>query len=283
MDRVELEAGLRAVLSTLSSYLDELVLIGGWVPYLQLRYGSPSNPRAETSLTTEADLLLPSKLPRNTRPPISEILQQSEFQPIGESGVVWSRESDRGERIEFLRHHRGIARSLGQPADVEDQPGLAAIGLSHAWVLREFTEVLKLTSEEEEALAVRVPTLGAFLLNKANTFGLRGGRDDEPRAAKDLIYLRDVMAAGDRVQDRVSADLRAMIDPSGEQASKVTRLIGRGEYHLRKVAPKFHGHAARILAEREGTSAIDAAAEVEGYARDLAQLFRELIDASEVN
>lgn len=119
------------------------------------------------------------------------------------------------------------------------------------------------------------------MLNKVNTFVLRGGRDEEIRAAKDLIYLRDVSAAGEGVQEQVSTDLKAMIAPRREHAGRVIRLIGRGDYHLRKVAPRHHGDAARILAEREGISEIDAEAEVEGYLQDLSDILRAAAGSSE--
>lgn len=57
MSRAELERALRAVLDTLREYLGDLVLIGGWVPYLHFTYGDVATPDAAVSLTAEGDLM----------------------------------------------------------------------------------------------------------------------------------------------------------------------------------------------------------------------------------
>jgi hypothetical protein len=43
------EKVLRAILATLRPYLDDLVIIGGWVPHLYRRYGLFPNWRSELS------------------------------------------------------------------------------------------------------------------------------------------------------------------------------------------------------------------------------------------
>lgn len=63
----ELERGLRNVLEILGDYTTDLVLVGGWVPYLHLRYGRGAVPSPHTSLTAEADLLIPTGLRRGNR------------------------------------------------------------------------------------------------------------------------------------------------------------------------------------------------------------------------
>jgi len=59
MDRT---AVLRRVLLPVKAYLPDLVLIGGWVPWLYLQGRG-----RETSQTLEADLLVPSSLPQKGR------------------------------------------------------------------------------------------------------------------------------------------------------------------------------------------------------------------------
>lgn len=178
-NRSELEDALLRVLDTLREYRDALVLVGGWVPYLHLRYGRATVPVPRTSLTSEADLLVPAGFERGDRRPIAEILRQAGFEPRGAAGVVWAREPEQGgETIEFLHPFEGPARSRGEPRDLPDQPDLKVLLLDHLRVMQDFTETLLIPAPmTERGLEVRVPTVGAFVVNKGNTFHLRGGAD----------------------------------------------------------------------------------------------------------
>jgi hypothetical protein len=124
----------------LRPYANDLVLIGGWVPYLQMKYGRASVSVVETSLTTEADLVVDSVLPRAGRSTIVELLEQVGFRPLGETGVVWARDPAFGETIEFFVAHRGQARSIGEPTAIHEQPGLHALSLDHLRIVGRFTE-----------------------------------------------------------------------------------------------------------------------------------------------
>lgn len=188
MSRAELEHALWVVLDTLREYADELVLIGGWVPYLHFTYGDVASPEATVSLTAEADLLVPANLPAEGRKAIAEILEEAAFNPVGETGIVWGRDVQGGERIEFLLAHRGPALRAGRPIPIAQQPGLRALPLDHLWVLEASTGVILFPSPDGQGppVGIRVPSITAFVLNKANTFNLRGGRDGEVKSGKDL-------------------------------------------------------------------------------------------------
>ena len=271
-NRTDLQRGLWSILNTLAPYLEDLVLVGGWVPYLHLTYGRGAVEGASTSLTGEADLLLPAGLDRGERRPIAEILEEAGFRPLGKSRVVWAREVERGEKIEFLRTHRGPALSRGRPFPIPDQPRLRALSLDHLRIQERFTEELPIPTpgKKEVAHTVRVPLLAAFALNKANTFNLRGGTEREAKAGKDLLYLRDVMAAGTRAQEILETDLESMIE--SEERGRVLAECRRATQHLRAVAPRFHRAAGAILAEREGTAAVDARADIVGHLTDLTEI-----------
>lgn len=88
-----------------------------------------------------------------------------------------------------------------------------------------------------EPVDIRIPSLAAVLLNKANTFNLRGGPDGELKSAKDLVYIRDVMAAGERAEAIVQGELETLI--RGGEADRVRSLVRRAEYHLRNVAERY--------------------------------------------
>lgn len=276
MNRSELELALRAILVTLRDYLSELVLIGGWVPYLHFRYGTAASDESRTSLTADADLLIPEGMSRKARPAISEILRQADFSPLGSSHVVWVRNPERGEKVEFLQQVRGPAHARGKVASVAEQPGLRALSLDHVWILERFTEVLRIPrlDDEPDSLRIRVPTLAAFVLNKTNTFNLRAGSDSASKAGKDLLYLRDVMAAGDPAVASVKNSLRSML--GGDDGDRIARYLARALVHLNRVSQKFHSSAAKILAERDGVDYASAQADVEGHLTDLVEFLERL-------
>lgn len=278
MSRTELERSLRKILDTLRDYLDDLVLIGGWVPYLYLTYASTSSRSAVTSLTTEADVLIPGELTRGERRPISEILEDADFRPVEPNRVIWAREPERGETIEFFRAHQGPADSVGKPTLIPDQPGLTAVTLDHLWILEAYVQRLTIPPAEDhgDTLEIRIPRLGGFVLNKANTFNLRSGPDRAHKGGKDLVYLRDIMAAGEEDSGFVEEDLNVMMASDNEKKVRVTRYIRRATVHLEKAAPNFHSSAAKILEEREGMVFAEARADVEGHLADLTDLLNGL-------
>lgn len=268
MNPPEHERALLSILRTLEGYREDVVLVGGWVPYLHLEYGRASEGTGRTSLTTEADIVVPASLAREGRRPLRDMLTEAGFRPRGASRVVWSREAKRGETIEFLQQHQGPAGSRGEPRGVEEQPGLRALCLTHLWPLQTFTEEL-----EVHGTTVRVPTLSAFVLNKANTFNLRRGENRKLKAGKDLLYLRDVVASGPYAEKLVAQGLDDMLEDG--RGERVAEAIRRAVVHLDKVADRFHSSAAEILAERDQVSRIDAIADVRGHLRDV----REILDA----
>jgi hypothetical protein len=264
-----MESALRSVLEILSDYADDLILIGGWVPYLHLTYGRAAVTSPRTSRTTEADLLLPATMRRHGRRPLVEILREAGFDQRGVGGVIWTRApAERGEVIEFMQSFHGPARNRGAPGRVADQPGLRALTLDHLRVMEEFTQTIFLSPSRGCAgLEVRIPTLGAFVLNKANTFHLRGGDDAGVKAGKDLLYLRDVLAAGDRPLTVLEEDLDTIARATGNDAT-----IRRAAHHLRHLAPRYHRAVAGILSERDGLDPAAARADVEGHLEDAAEI-----------
>ncbi len=272
MSRAELEHALWAVLDTLREYLGDLVLIGGWVPYLHFKYGDLGTPDATVSLTAEADLMVPANLAAEGRKAITEILEEAAFDPVGETGVVWGRDVKGGERIEFLLPRRGPTLRAGRPVPIAQQPGLRALPLDHLWMLEVSTGVIPFPSPDRrgQPVDVRVPSIAAFVLNKANTFNLRGGRDGEVKSGKDLVYLRDVMAAGEHVQAVVEGELELLL--SGPEAERVGDYVRRADFHLRNVAEQYHPEAVDILVERDGMIPAEARADLEGHLDDVVEL-----------
>jgi hypothetical protein len=271
-NRAELEAALWSILDALRGYAEELLLVGGWVPHLHLTYGRAAERGARTSLTAEADLVVPRKLPPGDRPSVADILEGAGYHRLPTAAAVWEKAPAHGERIEFFQIHRGPALRRSTIRPVEEQPGLQALSLDHLWILEAFTDFIFVPAPDAAGrpAPARIPSLGAFALNKANTFSLRGGEDGPAKSAKDLLYLRDIMAAGERARTTVEADLDVMLGSA--KSRRVRHYIRRGVVHLRNVAPKFHAPTAEILSERDGADSAAARADVQGHLTDLVEL-----------
>ena len=284
------EKALLNILWELRPYLDDLVVIGGWVPYLYREYGGFHRWNGRLSFTAEVDVLVERPIPAGDRPPIADLLRGAGFAPdpavSTPSSAVWQNDPKQGEKVEFLVSHQGTARQLGSPVVVPEQRELAAIGLQGLDLLHRHTSTLKVPTgrigDEVRVLEVHVPTLGAYVVNKASAFMRRPGVPGEqknPKRAKDLLYLRDLLAAGDEVVARVGADL-ATIAKSGEAnalsyaASQISLVLGTDlRARLSEVAA--------MLSERDGVAEKAALVGVGGYLTDLAELLYEAARTSE--
>jgi hypothetical protein len=286
MDLSPYEPALRRIVWELRPYLDEIVIIGGWVPYLYRRYGGFVSWGAQSSLTAEVDILVDRPLPPGERPSIPEILQRADFHPSDEiaGSAVWEGDIDAGEKIEFLVSHTGTGRQHGTVVQVTHQKGMGAIPLDRLELMREFKHQLEIpvvTGGQSIALGVWVPQLGAYVVNKASTFVSRRPHvaGENPKLAKDLLYLRDVLAAGSEVVERIQSDLSAIRQSAGRRgsageqiryAANTLRLAVEG--NLQRELPE----AARMLRERErGTSEEAAIADIRGHLTDLLEILEE--------
>jgi hypothetical protein len=75
-----LERALQRILWELRPYLADIVIIGGWAPYLHRRYGSDASIwRSGLSLTADVDVLVTHDLSVNGRMPLAEILDAAGF------------------------------------------------------------------------------------------------------------------------------------------------------------------------------------------------------------
>jgi hypothetical protein len=275
------EPALHRVLWELRAYLDAVIVIGGWVPYLYSRYGGFVKWNGRTSLTAEVDVLLERPLPPGERASIADILRDGGFQPDadGAGSAVWAGDVASGEVIEFLVPHTGTARQMGDTVPVAAQPGLRAISLPGLELMQRFKQTLPvpvITNVGSAVLPVNVPWLGAYLVNKASTFtGRQPHALGGSKRFKDLLYLRDVMAAGAEVVRHVKRELAHMAHDN-----KAAGEIRTGANNLRlAVNGSFETDlrmAIAALRVREpGRSEASTSAEFRGHLQDLWEIFSE--------
>lgn len=285
-DPAELERSLTRVLWQLRAYLPDLVVVGGWVPHLFQRYGGFTSWHLEALFTREVDVLVDSRLPRGRHASIPDILREAGFDPAGPTGLaaVWRRAPEVGEMVEFLVAHRGTARQLGQVVPVGDQDGLGAVSLRGLQLLRTHTTVVPVPLEgpsgSSQVAGVRIPLLGAYVVNKAATFPRRSPRSGDitnPKRAKDLLYLRDLMAAGEEVVSTIEEDLRRVLRSDASAPSEVRaarnhlRLAGDGALQ------EAVFEASLAAAERLRVSPEAAAQDLQGHLADLLELLQDAL------
>jgi hypothetical protein len=272
------ETSLRRVLWELRPYLDTVVVIGGWVPHLYQRYGGFAAWGSRLALTAEVDVMTERTLPADGRPPLSQLLRESGFEPRVRAGglAVWEGDLMAGEKVEFLVEHRGTALQIGSIVPIAGQPGLGAISLPGLAVMMRFRQPLKIpfATGGPETLDVWVPRLGAYLVNKAQTYAARSSPAEggDSKAGKDLLYVRDMMAAGPEVVRRIEADLAEIAAKDREAVRRAACLLvlalGGAQAELRS--------AARMLAEREpGFSQEASVANMRGHLADACELLNE--------
>jgi hypothetical protein len=284
MTQGSLERSLTQVLLVLRPYLDDVVIIGGWVPYLYRAHGGFPQWTGRLSYTAEVDLLLPTSAPARERPSLSELLVAAGFVDTAE-GAVWERETATVERLELLVGNTGPQSSEGKPAAVEGQAGVTAIALDDLRLLGKYTQELVVpipdSGDATPLVRIRVPTLGGYVLNKSLTFPKRldhmhaGKRVPNLKRGKDLVYVHDVLAGGGTVAKRVETDLTAIARRDAHAKARMRNGASHLRIVLRDRSPETWGLAVQILREREGLDSIEASESLAGYLHDAAEILEE--------
>jgi hypothetical protein len=277
------DAVLREVLWRLRDCLDQLVLIGGWVPHVYRFYGGFEDWDGGLALTEELDILVGSSDKPADPMNIADTLAAAGFTPVGEHGAVWENVADRGQRIEFMTPHKGPAASVGTVGAVEGQPGIAAVMLEGLELLDHFTRTVEIPVQAPESnlesLAVRIPLLGAYVVHKAATFPRRPGESGspgKPRKAKDVLYLRDIMAGGVQPVTEMERDLETI---AADRWGTVMRTARNNLYReLDGRASAALTEAAEILAERDRVSLDFAEADIRGHLTDLYEILAATLE-----
>jgi hypothetical protein len=186
-----LDPTLLVGLRVLRPYLDDIVIAGGWVPYL---YAEHLPPPGETIAlkTRDLDLAVPREVPERDKT-IDQLLNDAdfacEFRSLGTPPVTVYLATHAGDEveIEFITTAQG-----DDPGVRRVQSGLTAQELRYVDLLLEHTWTLPLDALSAGELegSVRVPTPAAFILQKALS---HKSRTDALKREKDLYYIFYVM------------------------------------------------------------------------------------------
>jgi hypothetical protein len=263
------------VLLAVRPYLGHLTIIGGWVPALYKQYGGLGW-EGRVSFTTEVDVLAASSIPVEGGESLENRLRAANFLPKQETGpsATWTQQDANGGEIEFLGPHTGPASTLGETERLLSHGQVGSIRLADLGILANHSNLLRISvtvGSNRTDLEVRLPILGAYLVNKAATYPNRRAYQtgENPKRAKDLLYVRDVIAGGPGVVAQVESDL-AVLRVAGMQEQT---LIGKARNNLdMTLKGHLYAHAidaaAGMLAEREGLELVPAKADLIGHLRD---------------
>jgi hypothetical protein len=191
--------------------------------------------------------------------------------------AVWLSEKDEANKIEFLTGLDTPVMRQASRMPVDDQPGIGALALPSDMNLLErhsrFLNVSWLEDEEERRVAVKVPELAAFVINKTLTSQRRpSSAGAEDKGAKDLLYIRDLFAAGREVALEIARGLHAIVadDSCRRQVAKTAQILSMSG--ISGVVA-----AAAMLAERDRVPIADARADIRGHLQDLSDMISEVL------
>jgi hypothetical protein len=220
--------GIVHVLKALEPRLGEVVIVGGWAWYLYRKYltGSAGLPG---EFTLDVDVALPRPLPHGRG--LDRLLEDAAFEEdmTGENTppvtrYAWPSRKSPEAVVDFLTPARGA----GIEATLRTG-GVVAQQLRTLDVLLEAPLVLSIDERSETETfvgAVRVPRLGAFLLQKVQTLSSRRATKRD----KDLFYIFDLADETRGLGEMIKTDaeqIRLKLGaPSLEAAAALLRREG---------------------------------------------------------
>jgi len=188
--------GLYKTLIILRDYLSEIVVGGGWAPFLYDRYLF-KNRHSEPVFTRDIDFMVKPKIPIIGQKTVDRLLVEAglmaKFKSRENPPVIHYEGTIEGSdvEIEFLTNQTGSKSD----AVLKVQDGLHAEALRYVSLLVE--NILVLTIDDTDLmnapspLTVKVPTPAAYIFQKGLIFKRR--RNHQKRA-KDLYYIFDILA-----------------------------------------------------------------------------------------
>lgn len=181
-------ADFARLLRALEPYLEDIVLLGGWVHALYLRELEPA-PR--TVRTTDVDITVPRQLSSHHRPELLQLVEEAgfEIEQLGsETGLLLIRKG----AVDL-----DIFCATETPSDIipiEGQSGLYVQGYPYLDMMLDSSRRIRLGPDLHPVLdpdiTVRIPGLAAYSIGRILS---AQGRPVSRRRTKDLVYLCQVM------------------------------------------------------------------------------------------
>jgi hypothetical protein len=187
--------GLLNTLWILRDYLSEIVVGGGWVPFLYYRYLIENGDR-ERIFTRDIDLMVRPQVPVIGSQTIDKLLREAGLKTVFKSRDTPPLIHYEGEidgvavEIEFLTDQSGSNSDSVRKV----QPDLHAEALRFISLIVDNTVELTIShkafGEEGAQLIVKVPTPAAYVFHKGLIYRRR---KDQRKRDKDLYYIFDIL------------------------------------------------------------------------------------------
>jgi hypothetical protein len=189
--------GLLKTLTVLRPYLLQIVIGGGWAPFLYYRYLAKKREHTPV-LTRDIDFMVAHQIPIVGPQTIDEILTKeakltTAFKNLDNPAVIHYEGTIDGVEveIEFLTDQAGSQ----EERVLIVQKGLHAEALRYVSIIVENTLLLEIDNAEsaqgDGPLIVQVPKPAAYIFQKGLSFP---ARRDKQKASKDLYYIFDILA-----------------------------------------------------------------------------------------
>lgn len=202
--------GLLKTLKLLRPYLSQIVVGGGWAPFLYHRYLAKNRDRSPV-LTRDIDFMVGHQVLIVGPQTIDEILTKeakltATFKNRDNPAVIHYEGTidDVEVEIEFLTDQTGSQ----EEKVLVVQKGLHAEALRYVSIIIENPLLLEINDMEpvqlDTPLIVQVPIPAAYIFQKGLSFP---DRRDKQRASKDLYYIFDILAGIPEEYSMISSDL----------------------------------------------------------------------------
>jgi hypothetical protein len=212
----KLEDSFFLALDALKPYLPDIVISGGWVPFVYHAYLDTPKPKERPLKTNDVDITVPMGLKPGQRPSLRKLLEAGDFEERRKMPMIPSEQkgpeetiyevSKNGVDIEltFLAPRIGMDK---RPA-AELPSGVVATLLPYVRILLASTMPVRIsgrTSQGQEIdLEATIPTPEAYCYQKGLSFVTRASR---AKKAKDLYYLFDLLANYPELRKRSEAGI----------------------------------------------------------------------------
>jgi hypothetical protein len=204
--------GFLKTLWILRDYLPEIVVGGGWVPFIYYRY-LLKDKEHEPIYTRDIDFMVQTQVPVIGSKTVDQLLVEAGFKAIFKSRDIPPLVHYEGNidgldvEIEFLTDQKGSRPEL----ILKVQNGLHAEALRFISIVVENTIEVTIddifSEADPSALKVKVPTPSAYIFHKGLVFMRR--RDREKRA-KDLYYIFDIITGCGQIKPDIIAGLEEL-------------------------------------------------------------------------